>query len=54
MSRPMNNNGIGRKPKDFFGSIKKILKYTKMYLPMLIVAVVFVVVSTVVIKLHTF
>jgi len=47
MSRPMSGRGVGEKPKDFFGSIKKILAYSKGFLPILIVACLFIVFSTI-------
>ena len=44
---PRMPQGTGEKPKDFSGSIKKILKYTKSYLPVLFFSCVLIIFSTI-------
>lgn len=43
----MGRSGVGQKPKNFFGSLKRILSYSKAYIPLLISACIMVVFSTI-------
>ena len=43
----IGRNGVGQKPKNFFGSLKRILVYAKAYIPILISACIMVVFSTI-------
>ena len=44
---PRMPQGTGEKPRDFSGSIKKIVKYTKNYLPILFFSCALIIFSTI-------